>query len=136
MLIRNCKLGEADEIISDMFENVFVDYYEIDVPFCKDTITIYGYRIIVPDVGYSIRGGVYNNWDEDESEALPDFALSLIYDLDESDPAKYLYWEQDDELVSLHNFLTMLDKSNMFKGLTDLDCKIEFKVEENANVDE
>lgn len=132
MITRKCKLKDADEILVEELENIFVEYYEIDVPDCKDTISIYGYRIIVPEAGFSIRGGTYNNWDEDEGMALPDFALSLIYDLDETDPAQYLYWEQDDELISLYNFLRVLDSSSMYGGVGNMDCQIEFEEEDTG----
>lgn len=129
MIKRKCKFEEADNIICELWENYYPTEHEIKLDGCQDTILVYDYRVLIPDTGYSIREGTYFNWDEEEQELYPDFSLSLIYDLDEKDPAKYLYWEQDGELVSLHNFLTIIDKNNMFKSLSDLDCTILFEEE-------
>lgn len=122
-----CKLDNIDDALENLYEEYDITDYIIDVDESNDKINVFGYRVIIPEIGYSVREGVYLCEYEDEDELVADFALSLIYYADEEDPSKYLYWEQDGIEVSLHNFLSIADEKDKTKNLGQLNCKIELE---------
>ncbi len=113
-------LFENDEIQAEM--NIF------DVPMegsDKDSIEVQGVRVIISELGYSARFGEYLIYDEEADAYEADFSLTLIYDQNENDPSKYLYWEQDGIVIALYNFLNQTRKNKRVDDLENIKCVIE-----------
>ncbi len=131
---KTAKLSDVDEIIYESEEKYGITQYEVmmdeEDPSCG-LIDVYGIRTVIDSLGLSVREGTFYNYNEDDDVYDADFSVTLIYEKDEKDPAKYLYWEQDGIQVSLYNFLRQ--RGDDISGLGDLnenDCVIEFEEEE------
>ena len=122
-----CKFEELDEVLENSIMEYDTEEYIVDIEDTDDKIAISGYRILFPFVNYSMRSGIYLADYGEEDGLMADFSLSLVYDYDEEDPSKWLYWEQDGEVVSLYNFLTIVNKGSMFHTLENTDCIVELE---------
>ena len=125
-----CKFEELDEVLENSIMEYDTKAYIVDLQDCDDKIYVLGYRILFPSVNYSMRSGLYLCKYENEDDLVGDFSLSLVYDYDEDDPAQWIYWEQDGEIVSLYNFLNIIDEHGLFHGLTDSECIVELELVE------
>lgn len=123
--IIKCKFEELDDILENIME-YGIDEYEVNIEDIPDKLCVMGYRILFPAVNYSVRSGLWLSLYDDGYMA--DFSLSLVYDYDEEDPTQWLYWEQDGEVVSLYNFLTIVNEGNMFHALEGSECIIELEL--------
>lgn len=126
--MRNAKVSEVEDIIDEFYENDGAfDLDDDPIEIQKDEnsiISLDGPEITIPDLDISLRTGtmLYKSDDEDE-EYEPDWSLTIIYNMGGS-PEKYLYYEQDGILTTLHNYLNMVkDKPN--KDLSEMDCSID-----------
>ena len=107
-----------------------IDYYEI--PYEDDMlIDTDGIRVVIPDLELSLRQGAVYVYDPDEDVYAADFSITLVYEEDEKDPEKYLYWEQDGLAVTLYNFLR--EKEMTLDHLEGLDCQIEVELLEGTS---
>lgn len=96
-----CLLGEVEERLTEEF----FDELPVEEEENEYVIVANEARIIVPALNLSVREGTYLRYDEDEEDYLADFSLTLIYEKDETDPKKYLCWEQDDLIVAIYNYI-------------------------------
>ena len=125
---KNCKLGELDEVLEALFEDgLDISYSEVHDPDDEEgLISIEGIRIVVSDLKLSARAGDYCRYDEEEGQYMPDFSITLIYDEEEADPSKYLYWEQDPYEVAIYNYVH--SKGLTMEELNNLDCIVEIEL--------
>lgn len=118
-MTKECTLNELDDVLQEVYESGEYDGYEVEAEDMDDSIiSIEGIRIVIPELNASVRQGDVCVYDEDEEYYCPDFSVTLIYEKDETDPQKYLYWESDGIMVSLYNYFygknyTMDDFGNM-----------------------
>ena len=126
MIHRKCKLHEADDIIAELYdEGTEIECYEI--PYEEDMlIDTDGIRIVIPGLGLSLREGNVCVHDDEEDIWTADFSITLVYEKNEKDPSKYLYWEQDGPAVTLFNFLH--EKGMSMDELENVDCEIEIEL--------
>lgn len=117
------KLGEVEDYIIENEEFSYPDeLYEIDLDSEYDYIEAEGIKIIIPEFGLYMRQGTYMALYEDECEVMPDFSLTLVYDIEESNPQNWLYWESDGVCTTLHNWFSHIGKgSNVY----ELECEVE-----------
>lgn len=124
LMIEGVRLRIADGTstcsLSDFFDNE-----ECPLKTCKycetcsieqDEIHIEGHLILLDkptfisrEYGLVVRTGQWCEEDED-GEPYPDWSLTLIHELDKS-PEQYLYYEQDDIEIALHNYGTSIGKT-------------------------
>ncbi len=128
------KLSDVDKIIFESEEKYDITQYEVmmdeEDPSCG-LIDVYGIRTVIDSLGLSVREGTFYNYNEEDDAYDADFSVTLIYEKDEKDPVKYLYWEQDGIQVTLYNFLRQRgDDINGLSDLEDNDCVIEFEEDE------
>ena len=122
------KLGEVEDYMCDNAEIYYPDViYEISVDDEKEYIEAEGIKIVVPEFNLYMRDGSYMAYYEVEGEVVPDFSLVLVYDIDETDPNNWLYWEQGNLCTTLHNWLTHIGKS---ANVYDVECHIEIEPRE------
>lgn len=109
-IIEVCKLNELEKVLEKVYEEYEGEYniFEVEDKGFGDEhrIDIDDIRVVIPEVGLSVRIGVFCNYDEDEQEYMPDFAISLVYDMDEENATNYLYWEQGTPSTAIYNFLS------------------------------
>ena len=98
-------LKDLDEIVSILYDLDFENnYHEILVNDCsKDKILIDSFRIVIEELDICFRQGEYYAYDESDHEYLADYSLSLLYPLNETNPALYLMHEQDSPEITLYN---------------------------------
>ncbi len=126
-MLKECLVEELEDVFSEIYdEGIEPDYYEVETDdFENAMITVEGVRVIVPELKIYMRKGEVCTYDEDEETYMPDFSVSIIYDSEETDPNKYLYWEQDGYQVTLFNFFSKegksLDELGQMKCLIELD---------------
>ena len=125
----NYRLEKIEEFISSVYdEEKPIMYYEVKVEDDDEAlITTDGIRIIIPEMGVSVRTGEYCRYDEDEEYYMPDFSITLIYEENETDPSKHIYWEQDSINVSLYNYLRNRDLS--MGEIESLNCDVELELQ-------
>lgn len=101
-------LKDLDEIISILYDLDFENnYHEISVNDCaNDKILIDSFRIVIEELGVCVRQGEYYAYDESDHEYLADYSLSLLYPLNETNPALYLMFEQDSPEITLYNYFS------------------------------
>ena len=63
-----------------------------------------GKAVKITDLNLAVRTAVFCNKEGDEF--VPDFDGTMIYDISDTSPEKYIYYEQDDVRLSLYNYLT------------------------------
>ena len=120
-------VGNVEDEIMEKIENegVYADDYQLESEELDEDsgIIASGIRVVIPKLGVSARSGMFLNCYEDEDELVPDFSITLIYEQDETDPSKFLYWEQDDIAVSLCNYLR--NKNISMNDIYDCECTVE-----------
>lgn len=97
----NYLLGNVEEAIYEMELDEEAEIIEMEDDY---QIIVSGWYVYIPDLSLKFRAGVVSNWDEEEQEYLPDFAVTVIYEED-SEGSDYLYYEQDEMIISLANWL-------------------------------
>ena len=103
MITKTMPLADVEEYIAEVIEEILPGEIILDVPDDqKAAIVCDDITITIPDLKLKLREGTYGYVEETGFE--PDFSLTLIYDADEEDPAKWLYFESSSMLVSLHNY--------------------------------
>lgn len=125
-----CQLEEIDEKIAQLMESIdYIDEFEVEAD--EDSkIIAYNYKVLLPSLNLYAREGTMLNYSEDEQDWCADFSLTLIYNMDD----EYLYWEQDDIPITLHNFLNATNRPK--QSIYDLECIIEIDDDELNNVGE
>ena len=124
-------LGEVKKYLSDK-EDAFT-LRKHNVPAYKEEkagkhfFEVAGVRVVIPKLGLSVRNGMFR-FSENEEPYEDDPYFTLIYAMDEKDPAKYLYWEQDGFVVSVYNYLSGSDKEETVASLEEYECVIEFEI--------
>lgn len=108
--IGNTQLKNVEDMLCEIDDYEYPgEEVEIDD---NSIILIYPYIIQIQDLNIEVREGTFYYIDDD-GEYMPDFSLCLIYELDEVDPANWLYWEQDGIIVTLYNYLAAIGKANI-----------------------
>jgi hypothetical protein len=99
---RWCRLGEAEEIISE------TDMFEVadDIAETEDEIQLIvsGWRVLIPELNLQLHEGILCCWDEAEQMFMPDVAVTVVYEAD-ADRTEYIYYESDGMETTLYNFL-------------------------------
>ena len=126
-LKRNCTLEDLEDIIGEITENDPPrTSHEISVPDDEGALIITeGFIINVPELQLCVRTADFCRYDPDEDYYMPDFSISMIYDDKDTEPANYLYWEQDSPIIALHNYLYKRNVSMSY--LEGLDCMVELE---------
>lgn len=97
-----CRLHEAEEIVSEMdLFHVADDIMESDEDY---QIVISGWWVHIPELNINLHEGVFCNYDEEEKEYLPDFAITVIMEAGEEPEGGWLYYEQDGFEITLANY--------------------------------
>lgn len=97
-----CRLHEAEEIVSEMdLFYVADDIMESDEDY---QIVISGWWVYVPELNINLHEGVFCNYDEEEKEYLPDFAITVIMEAEQEKEGGWLYYEQDGFVITLANY--------------------------------
>ena len=112
------KLGEVEEYLSSLEEPSGCGVVEEDEDFMLMADLMY---IYIPSLSLYVRFGLMSTRDGD-GEWSPDVSLTFVYDQVE-DIKRYLYYESDGVLCTLHNFLT--SKGNAV-DLYELECEIVY----------
>lgn len=123
----NCTVEELEDTLEQLYDNddVFVDETEVSNDETEEgMILVSGIYINIPSLGISAREGTFCNYDEDSGEYMPDFSITLIYDADEKNPEKFLYWEQDSIAIAVYNFLRKQEYS--LNDIYSAKCVIEY----------
>ena len=127
VVAKNIKIEDLDDALDKMDEYEYLageseDETIVEIEIDEDAVIyVYPYMILIPDLDLSVREGMYC-YKTNDNEYMPDFSLSLIYELNEKDPQNWLYWEQDDTAVSLHNYLTAIGKP--VENIYEYKCEI------------
>lgn len=79
-----------------------------------------GWYCYIPSIGIYLRAGTVCNWDEDAKIFMPDFDVTVIYE-NENDIEEYIYFEQDNFVTSLHNWIA---SKNTILDVTNLECEV------------
>ena len=79
-----------------------------------------GWYCYIPSIGIYLRAGTVCNWDEDAKIFMPDFDITVIYE-NENDIEEYIYFEQDNFVTSLHNWIA---SKNTILDVTNLECEV------------
>ncbi len=124
-----CKLNGLEDFICKIEEEELpLMYYELDVEDDEEAVIVTdGVRTIIPKLKLSVRTGDFCRYNTDEEYYMPDFSITLIYDENEKDPAKYLYWEQDSVIIALYNYLHK--KNVRMEELEGLECIIDLELQ-------
>lgn len=124
------RLGEVEEAISEMeLFDVPDDIMESDE---NHQIVISGWKVIIPELGLALHEGVFCCFDENEQEYLPDFSVTIIKEIAEGEikEGDWLYYEQDDFVITLANYLH--DKMDINR-IEQLSCYISISdINENC----
>ena len=116
---RKCRLSDVEDILAE--EEFLYDLCDvISFDNTEDYIEVYKTKIVIPSLGIYVKEGTWITYYEDEGEYMPDFSLSVIYNIDEEDPQNYMYWEQDGIVTTLFNWTRYNEKS----FLLDYECEI------------
>lgn len=111
------KLEEIEEVIMDYVGDfITIEQDENYMIAVGDT------RVVIPELGISVREGTYFNYDEEEDDYVADFSITLVYGENESEPTKYDMWEQDSILVTIYNYVSGEYKD--MEKLVNLECHI------------
>ena len=101
---RMCRLGEAEQIISEMEERL-IDVADDIAETEEDTLLIVsGWWVFLPQLNLQLHEGILCNWDEEEQMFMPDVAVTVVYEAD-ADRTEYIYFEQDGMTATLYNWL-------------------------------
>lgn len=120
---KECLLEEVDEALEEFYEAGEYDSYEFKIDeFDDGMISLESIKITIPELELYVYQGCVCVYDPDEEEYMPDFSITAVYEINEEDPKKYLYWEQDGIQVSLYNFLR---SEKTMDNLGSLKCIIE-----------
>lgn len=104
--IAEMKLGEVNEWLEKNQDSIAEYYESIEVEKTDDSVMIVDDIIIrIPSLSLDLRSGVWCEKDGESEDYLPDWSLTLIQEQD-SEMGSYLYYEQDDYAISLHNYLS------------------------------
>lgn len=97
-----CRLEDVEEKMAE------TDTFDVpdDIAETDDNyqLVISGWYVKIPSLNLYLRAGVMCLWDEDEKVYMPDFDVTVIYG-DENELSSYLYYEQDDFVVTVNNWL-------------------------------
>lgn len=111
MKIKNILYAYLDEAIDAYYEQEEFDEEEYviqDESIGADAIVTFGPAWRVLDKSLIIVEGTYCNYNPETNEYDPDWSLTLIYDNIPDklfDVNKYVYYEQDAPMISIHNYL-------------------------------
>lgn len=97
-----CRLHEAEEIVSEMdLFHVADDIMESEEDY---RIVVSGWWVYIPSFNINLHEGVFCNYDEEEREYLPDFAVTAIMEVEQEKEGGWLYYEQDGFLLTVLNY--------------------------------
>lgn len=113
--IKNVLYNDIDTEIGKLYENEFENEYVVvqdEESLGKDYILAETTAWRVTDKNLIFVEGIYYNFMGNGTHE-PDFSLTLIYenvkDDKQFDINKYLYFEQDSPMTSIHNFLNIVN---------------------------
>ena len=105
---RMCRLGEAEQIISEMEERL-IDVADDIAETEEDTqLIVSGWWVFLPQLNLQLHEGILCNWDEEEQMFMPDVAVTVVYEAD-ADRMEYIYFE-DSFIVNNVNILQGKEK--------------------------
>lgn len=113
MKIYDVKREDINKFLEEFYESEeFTDCEEYEIideeQFGRDIIVTSGPVCRITDLGLIFIEGTYCRYDDEVGGVEPDWSLTLLYKdaKDEDfDPTNYIYFEQDDPVITLHNFL-------------------------------
>lgn len=88
----------------------------------KSAILLDPVAVRVVELDLILAHGTFSYYNEEEGCWHADFDMTVIYKGDATDPADYLFWEQDPPEIALWNYLRAAERldTERFKGLDDL----------------
>lgn len=109
MIEIKCKFGIAEEIISQFCWDAVAEESVIGSDHETYAVMKSLWYLVIPELGLKVHEGTYVTRMED-GEWMPDFSITLLFEavMDEGewqDSDDYLYYEQDDMLTSVYNWL-------------------------------
>jgi hypothetical protein len=111
MKIKNILYAYLDEAIDNYYaDEEFEEEEHViqDESIGADAIVTFGPAWRILDKNLIIVEGTYCNYNPETNEYDPDWSLTLIYDNvpdKQFDINKYVYYEQDAPMTSIHNYL-------------------------------
>lgn len=96
------RLCEIEEILAELDTTEIAD----DVAEAEEDyqIIVSGVMVAVGSLNLYLREGVVCNWDEEAKMFMPDFAVTVLYEMD-GGCEEWLYFEQDGFVTTLANWL-------------------------------
>ena len=105
-------MNELENVLDNIEENEDLsdaEQFEIqNENIGDDMIYTYGPLYVLKDVGLAVIEGVYCVYNEDTDSYDPDWDLTLVYELTDTEPFDcndYAYFEQGTPMTALHNYL-------------------------------
>lgn len=88
----------------------------------KSAILLDPVAVRVVELDLILAQGTFSYYNEEEGCWHADFAMTVIYKGDATDPADYLFWEQGPPAITLGNYLRAAGRldTERFKDLDDL----------------
>lgn len=110
---------EPEDEVEDL-ETILIDKEENDGE--KSAILLDPVAVRVVELDLTLAYGTFSYYNEKEGYWEADFTMTVIYKGDATDPADYLFWEQDPPEIALWNYLRATERLDMerFKDLDDL----------------
>lgn len=125
---KECLLADVDEVLNELCDAYTPPSYELAIDDAEDEMLVVdGFRIVVPALHISLRQGDVCEYDPDSQLYTAAFSVSILYEADETDPQKYLHWEQGSFQVTLYNYFRKNDHS--MEDLGTMICIVEIEQE-------
>lgn len=120
-----CKLYDVEEKMADIESNEPIPDDIAELEDDDMILVVSGWCCKIEELGICLRAGCACVWDEEEQVYMPDFSVTVIYE-DENELNHYLYFEQDDFITTMHNWLhgRLTDDE-----ISELMCEVEYETE-------
>lgn len=120
-------LKDIIEIVEDDDDD---DVIPIDfmVDNSDDFITIGQKCIAIPELGIKFSEGIYYTIDELDNPQVC-CCLTVIYDIDETDASKYLYFEEGEQMSAIRNYLNIIGKELPLELLNNLEINFDTQLQ-------
>ena len=124
----DCFVENLDEVTAELCNACELVSYEITADDAEnEIISVDGIRVVIPALHVSMRQGEVCIYDPEEERYMADYSVTILYEENETDPQRYLYWEQNGFQVALFNFFRNDDFS--MNELGELKCIVEIEQE-------
>lgn len=115
------KLSDVEGVIAEMEELMEIPE-EIMEEDAEYRIIRSGWWVYIPKLDLCLYEGIFLNFEEEEQEYMLDFCITVIR---ENGQEGWLYYEQDDFLISLANWLHGAYSIDRLRKLDCMLCKPE-----------